>query len=915
MSRTNNFSAPTPRQIHLGAFQPTLEAALAARLQARRPLAPVTVIVPTHLLGLALRRKLAPHVNVDFQTLNDLMRPATVPPPLALELLCRQLAHALPADGYFAPVSHTTGFATALRNTFTDLQEAGLTKLAGTTPKLRELAAAYTTYRAWLAEHNFLNPEPRTQNCELFLYGFYDLNATQKQFIAALAPSAIFFPATEHDDYSQPLLAWFKSLGYQVVSPAPPFTVSPPQVVSCPGETAEVREAVRAIFAYLRANPGKTFNDCAILCRSRDQYDAILRDTLPQLGIRAFFRGGRPLTEQHDAKLLLLLLAAIRSDFSRAAVMELACHIGPNSHWDAQTVRLGIVSGKSQWHDRLQGDESLRRFIDDLFAATEALPRHNTWRELVTTTLNAFRQLGGTHAKVIGAIEALTELDALELPVDLPLFTEFSQKALEAATDQTERFQAGNVFVSDVMGARGLSFDFVVLLGLVEKSFPRVIREDPLLLDDERQQLSAALPLKRHGHDEERLLFDLTCRVARDQLILSFPRLDAGTARPRVPSSLLLEATGATDFKSMPCQVVPLAAFRDDVEAVDEREFDLVALHHAADRDQYLAQTLPVVAGGVAAEKTRWRESRLTRYDGVIADPAALKLLRDRFGLEKLVISATSLEKFFQCPFAYFQQHVLGVEKWEEPEATIVIDALDLGSLYHAILEDYYRRGTLAVIDEQFQEFARTGVTGYPTVWEIKKEIIRHEVTAFVAREQRRLSDEWQPREFEKEFKDLVVAPPVRLRGKIDRIDFSTTGHHARVLDYKAGKLPRGLKNNSLAAGETLQLPLYLLAAEQLLPGVTVDDASYLYFTMRGGYRAVKFSHAALDDRRAELTGLLQTASDMIRDGVFAQHATVENCRNCDFRPICGNGVLKLTERKTGDERLGAFQHIKETVA
>jgi ATP-dependent helicase/DNAse subunit B len=249
----------------------------------------------------------------------------------------------------------------------------------------------------------------------------------------------------------------------------------------------------------------------------------------------------------------------------------------------------------------------------------------------------------------------------------------------------------------------------------------------------------------------------------------------------------------------------------------------------------------------------------------------------------------------------------------------LVINALDLGSLYHKILEDFYKRGSsanlAAVIDEHFRSFEQEGVTGYPSVWAIKQEIIRHELAAFVAREKLRLGADWRPDDFEKEFKDQVVAPPVRLRGKIDRIDRSANGRHLRVLDYKTGRVPRGLKDDSLARGEALQLPLYLLAARQIWPAATVDEASYLYFTLRGGYRSIGFSRAALDEKRDELHRLLQVAADMIRNGVFAQYATVDGCRRCDFRPICGNGILKLAERKAEDERLAAFRDIKETVA
>ena len=947
MPRINKISKPTPRKLFRGAFQPDLETALvqeiAAVKAAQGPFAPVTVIVPTRLLGLHLQRTLARqltgHANLRFQTLDELHPAGSLPSPLALELLCRKLALALPADGYFAPVRDTPGFANALVATFTDLREAGLTAIPGPMAKLRELGGAYRQFCDWLTQHDFVSSPAPAATAQLpapiYLYGFYDLNAVQKKLMEQLAPAAIFFPATKHDEYSQPLCNWFQSIGYTIVSSA--FIIHPSSlsVVSCPGEAAEVREAIRAICDYLAQNPDKTFADCAILFRSRDQYDAILRDSLPVLGVRAFFRGGRPLSEHADARLFLLLLEAIRSDFSRAAILELACHLGPHSQWDAESVRLGIVGGQAQWEARLEAG-AFADFVRRVVAAGAALPAQGPWPKMINAALAAFWQFGGQHPAVSAAIQSLGELEIVESPVSRDTFTEFCQRILDSTPEQPEKFRGGGLFVSDVMGARGLSFDFVVVLGLVEKSFPRLVREDPLLLDEERCEinqlvgqpsrlsgqsrptgetpvlLSSALPLKRRGHEEERLLFDLACGVARTQLVLSYPRLDAGTARPRLPSVLLLEATGAKDFQSLPCRPTPCP----DARAVDECEFDLAALTRLATAEDYLAGISPLIASGVAGERHRWRDTGLTRYDGVLESPAAQALLRERFDLEKLISSATALENFFGCPFYYFQKQILRVQKWEEPEAAIVIAAADLGSLYHAILEDYFRNGgdLPAVIEKHFQQFERDGVTGYPTVWEIKKEIIRQELTAFASREARRLGADWIPSEFERAFENLLVAPPVRLRGKIDRIDRSADGQRARVLDYKTGKLPRGLQEDSLAGGEALQLPLYLLAAEQLLPGITVEAASYYYFTLRGGYRDIGFSRAALVACRTELNQLLQAAADMIRAGVFAQNATEDNCRNCEYRPICGNGVLKLAERKAGDARLSAF-HLTKAAA
>jgi hypothetical protein len=122
------------------------------------------------------------------------------------------------------------------------------------------------------------------------------------------------------------------------------------------------------------------------------------------------------------------------------------------------------------------------------------------------------------------------------------------------------------------------------------------------------------------------------------------------------------------------------------------------------------------------------------------------------------------------------------------------------------------------------------------------------------------------------------------------------------------------VRDDSLAGGEALQLPLYILAAQQLLPKAMVESASYLYFTLRGGYQTVTFTRSALDERRAELTSLLDTAANLIRSGIFAQYATVEGCRHCEFRPICGNGILKLYDLKQDDAHMEAFRAIKENV-
>ncbi len=895
-----------PKPIHVGAFR-NLERALAAAITDHKrqhgPLAPLHVVVPTRLLGLHLQRTLARalptgHINVTFLTLNDFIsRPA---PPRALELLCRKLAPA----GPYAPIRETRGFARALHSTFTDLHEAGVKAVPN-----RDLHDAYTAYTAWLKDHHwqteadlFLHTAIAHRPAAIFLYGFYDLNHAQCAFVERLAPAAIFFPT--ESAYAQPLLKWFQSLGYRAVPVQSKIENPKSKILSCPGETAEVREAVRQIVAFLRAHPNKTFNDVAILCRSREQYDAILRDTLAHLDIPAYFRGGRPLSELPDARRLLLLLEVIRTDYSRAAIMELACHIGPNSHWDALTVQLGIVGGQTQWNTRVPADHTpLRDFLKTIFGI--GMPARARWSQFIEAALAGWRKLGGDTPAIETAVHTLAILDEIESPVGFDTFADYCARSLDSERIQTGQFQGGGIFVSDVMGARGLSFPLVIVLGLVEKSFPRVVREDPLLPDEDRARISPVLPQKARGYDEERLLFELATGAATEQLILSYPRLEAGSSRPRVPSCFLLE-------QELETTTIPLTPAQKIADPLEEREFDLPVL-----TPETLDIISPLLSLGFQASRNRWQEHKLTRHDGLLVAPAAQVILRDRFLLEKLVTSATALEDFFGCPFYYFQKHILHVEEWDEPEATFAIEALDLGTLYHRILEDFYRDGQSLdkICAKRFAEFEAQGVTGYPTVWTIKKEIIREELAAFIARDQRNSSGQWKPAEFEKSFDNLNVAPPVQLRGKIDRIDFSPDGQRARILDYKTGKTPRGLRDDSFAKGEALQLPLYLLATEKLFPAITVESACYAYFTLRGGFQTVSFSRDALRQRENELDHLLQTVSGMIHTGIFAQYATKDGCRFCEFRPICGNGIVKLYVGKNEAVEMAAFRQIKEESA
>ena len=71
--------------------------------------------------------------------------------------------------------------------------------------------------------------------------------------------------------------------------------------------------------------------------------------------------------------------------------------------------------------------------------------------------------------------------------------------------------------------------------------FPQKPREDPLLLDDARSALGAALPAQAERADLEKLQLRLAVGAAVERLYVSFPTVEIGEGRPRVPSLYALE--------------------------------------------------------------------------------------------------------------------------------------------------------------------------------------------------------------------------------------------------------------------------------------------------------------------------------------------------------------------------------------
>jgi ATP-dependent helicase/DNAse subunit B len=471
---------------------------------------------------------------------------------------------------------------------------------------------------------------------------------------------------------------------------------------------------------------------------------------------------------------------------------------------------------------------------------------------------------------VLGEVALLDEGQASE--VTLEDFLKEVQQGLALTTVPAEEPRDTPVVVLDVRHCRSLSFDHVFLLGLAEKEFPRRGRRHPFFDDAERRDLRGKgvdLPDAGHAAQQEMLLAYVAMTRARRTLTVTYPSLDS-QGRPTLGSHYLEELFAlfaAEKGPSLPVAEIgardlalPLARLRAGRELLAKTMFELWGPGKAEHADEHMGILDAMLArspaatetalAGLAAEWEREHGERFGPMDGVLSAPEIIDELCRRYP-GQAPMSAHRLEAFGACPFAFFAGELLGLAQIEEP--TPDLGPMDLGTIYHGLLQRFFTAlgasktasgrltdetwdEALAILDQAaaayFRQLEAGGHIGSPALWKVRKPCILRDVRRMLAWQREKLS-EWRVAHLEVTFGARTSAPvpppglrepislasphgPIRIRGRIDRIDLPADGSAGfQVIDYKTGSAPTA---TNMAEGTSFQLPIYIWACEEILP-------------------------------------------------------------------------------------------------
>lgn len=492
------------------------------------------------------------------------------------------------------------------------------------------------------------------------------------------------------------------------------------------------------------------------------------------------------------------------------------------------------------------------------------------------------------------------------------------------------------VLVTSVNEIRGLQFDYLFISGLVDGDFPT--RYSPEIF------FSGSFARQEHAHYiKERYHFYQSLCSWNKKLYLTIPQLDKNKE--------LSESTFLKDFldlfevsrktesdyshliysKEEFLNYIGRSGIADVLEkhSNDEPEIDFENINHKIEIDK-----LRIADPFLNSVFNGYLNGNSDSFIYNLSDSVKEKINES----SEKQYSISQLETYAKCPFKFFTERILKLETAQEP--TEEIEALELGSLLHSVLFEFYSRirdekivlagcsdNVLKKAERLIFEVAENEIEKYqftsPIAFFEREKLLglngnpKESILYKFLVNERESGKLFTPAFFEVSFGNvhksendrlLSIEDPIeiggaKLRGKIDRIEIDSANNQFQIVDYKLGG--KKITKDELYNGLALQLPVYMLAAKELLSNYYnkyFDPAGMYIYSLK--YQSADFGKKEIklakdQDEIVELNNdVINEASEFIKKyisnisaGKFnlteLENRETKICGYCDFKSIC----------------------------
>ncbi len=489
-------------------------------------------------------------------------------------------------------------------------------------------------------------------------------------------------------------------------------------------------EAAADLILRLCRTENRKFSDFLILSRNPNTYTRILPAVFEARGIDIFIGSRRSILTNPFAQMLCSSLDIICFGYSYERIMSIA-RSGildiPDSDIDMfENYLLAVNPTHAMWADESWSYcpdgydiEIINRTRTALSSLSEeilsSLPGHQSAEQFCSAILGAldrlnlslrleticdgfakknmpyladeYRQVWNSVISVFSQIATLMDGEPISRHDFCELFKNACSGISVALTPQTQ----GSVVFSPIDKFRSSETPIVIVLGLTDGVFPMPHSSEGIISDAERRRLFDKGILLSPGADfkrlEEELLIYSVLSSAKEKIYLFYP-LSGSDGRMLNPSSIIKKVRG----EIFPELVTHNPDFSEDYLRGAEGKsgaFDI------------LCSSLSKVGGdptslkGASAELFSYfnnipeYKERLSSIKESMQNKTAEKLSPESvlsiYG-EKIMLSASKLEKYNACAFAYFMNYGLLAKERE----IAGIESRSTGSIQHAALYRYF---------------------------------------------------------------------------------------------------------------------------------------------------------------------------------------------------------------------------------
>ncbi|MCP4252313.1 MAG: hypothetical protein GY775_02695, partial [Candidatus Scalindua sp.] len=514
-----------------------------------------------------------------------------------------------------------------------------------------------------------------------------------------------------------------------------------------------------------------------------------------------------------------------------------------------------------------------------------------------------------------GAIPFEEFLHTFELQVDLTSYKE---------TDRRKEV----VNVIDALEARQWEIPVVFVGGLLEKEFPRQVRENLFLKDYHRSRLNAAgkIVLREACEkiDGERYLFYIAITRAREKLYLSYPSANSN-------GNLTLPSFFLSDIQKLFSKEVlkEITVQRNHSSIIPEPEEIFTSTDSKSFIYYHLNSPRVSERGQCERDIALWLYNNIEKDTSFREELCTLTELIDFYNNLKLKFSdkriikkisetsarfsPTKLKDYAQCPYKYFGSTTLNLRQ-AIPKS---LDSRMQGSIIHKVLEKYFNdtKNITKIFEDVFKKKTRGMIIGFEEL-KIRNEMLKT-LQEFEFMESDSDSSTFRPSMFEVKFGDEEIGTlkigdinkdGIEISGKIDRVDISEVDGEkiGAIIDYKYGQTE--IKSTDLEEGLDLQLPIYLLALREVF---NIAPVSAEFYALKSSKKTGIYNKELIDNLSLNIkpikkslsvdskgfNKLLKEAekhilefSKEIRNGrIELAPANLDYCGegNCDFANVC----------------------------